>query len=735
MTISMQGSWTVSVKSKSAAWAQRFRIAGSTNGVDGVYTGSVSTPPVFVTGSQWGVTIEHNPTGPVSWTISRNRIANPHISGGLFIFDIESDDSGGFGGPDDDFNDLVLTCSAPLAQSDYFVYGTVSTYEGLCFFNPCFPPWYYVIDNLAQLERLVQYAPARRVIEKFYPERVRRLAKRPFPEPDPEPFVPMMIPSGLVDQDGLLVKGRVIAPQQTVKRSAAKASAAEKSSAASNVSPAADVSGASFALNSVTAISSIQLERADLAALAHLKDGIKFLPCQVHPVSETILRFEEYDRTGAEKLGDPYTGTGNRSVLGLSATDEFGNYVFRFSQTLSDLVEELGDVATGEDLATQLRPDLIIQVMSSLPAGIAYETAPYYNIPNVKRIDLCIPQDQIRRPTCQGGRAIQAIGNMFIVPNPGTTLHADGTITNTSTSGPTVDHAAWTGTLDIFACFLDTSPKVAFYTFRESLDGSDWHFVNQPYFHLKQQLDGTWLNTKVGPDARDLRINAPADPKVFVDSYLNIEEDNAWLFTHRDRKIQLNTGVYIPAGTAGDLWVEIQGYDSSGEKVTGAIDTVHLYVDNHLSTGDIDSIKLGTQDPGECALFELSSAGDALTVRYRVTDPEGFMANYSLVVYRGSNTFVPTEDNATSAPVSYSYQSIAPFRFRGTLDQTIDPSGYVEIDMVPTSGSWLPEDKTFCAFDFELGVNDRLTDGYGVPAGRTLWRELIGISFNPPPGP
>jgi hypothetical protein len=130
-------------------------------------------------------------------------------------------------------------------------------------------------------------------------------------------------------------------------------------------------------------------------------------------------------------------------------------------------------------------------------------------------------------------------------------------------------------------------------------------------------------------------------------------------------------------------------------------------VDNHLSTGDIDSIQLGVVDPGECALFELSSAGEALTVRYRVTDPEGFLSSYNLVVYR----------------------------FRGTLDQTVDPSGYVEIDMEPTAGAWLPEGVTFCAFSFELGSHDRLTDGKGVPAGRTLWRELIGISFNPPPTP
>jgi hypothetical protein len=720
MTISMQGSWTVSVKSKAAAWAQRFRIAGSTNGADGVYVGSTSTAPVFVTGDQWGVTVEHNPSGPVSWTISRNRLANFHVSGGQFIFDIQTDDGGG---TDEDFDDLVLTCSAPLAASDYFVYGTVKTYEGFCHFNPCFPRWYYVIDTLAQLQRLVEYAPARRVIEKFYPEEVKRLFKRPFPEPDPPPFRPLMIPTGLPDEEGLVVMGKAGRLADTKAKAVRKAGA----------DTAGESSSLSFALAANQSISSISLDRSDMLALARLRDSIILRRCEVHPVSETLLRFLEYDRTDAEKLGDPYTGTGNRTVLGLSATDEFGNYIFRFSQTLGELAAEVSDVAPGETLATQLRPDLMIQVMASLPNGIAYETAPYYNIPNVRRINLCIPQSQIRVPTCQGGRAIQAIGDIFIVQHPGTTLHADGTITNTSTSGPQVDHAAWTGTLDLYACFLDTNPKVSFYTLRYSLDGSDWHFINEAYYHLKQQPDATWLNTKVGPDARELRINNPGDPKVFVDSYLNIEEDNAWLFTHRDRKAQLNTFIYRPV--AGELWLRIEGYDSAGEKVPGAVDTVHLFIDNHPSTGDIDFIKLGALDPGECALFDLTSPGQALTVRYRVTDVEGFMANYGLSVYRGSNTFVPTEDSATNAPVSFSYQSIAPFRFKGTLDQTLDPSGYLEVDLEPTSGAWLPSDKNFCAFSFELGVQDRVTDGKGVPGGRTLWRELIGISYNPPPGP
>jgi hypothetical protein len=704
MTIGMQGSWTVSVKSKSAAWAQRFRIEGSTNGADGVYTGDVSTPPVFVSGSQWGVTVEHNPSGPVSWTPSRHKLGNYAISGGQFRFDIMSDDGGG---TDEDFNDLVLTCSMTLSASEYVVYGTVKTYTGFCLFNPCYPIWYYVIDTLPQLKQLLAYPPARRAIEKLYPERVKAVVKRPFPEPDPGPFRPMMLPTGLMDEPSLQVQ---MSPR----------------------SLQGDQPTTSLAL-SANASTSL-LNREDLLAIARVKDSLHLAPCVVTPVSETILRFIEYDRTDAEKLGDPYTGEGNRQVLGLGATDEFGSYVFRFSQDLAQLGEEFSDVAVGEDLATQLRPDVILQIMESLPEGVAYESAPYYNILNVKRIDLCLPQSAVGRPptACQGGRAIQAIGDLFIVPNPGTTLHGDGTISNTSTSGPHVDHAAWTGVLDLYACFIDSNPAVVYYTLSYKRDGeSDFSFVTESYSHLKKQADGTWLNTQVGPIAyHELRINGPANPKVLVNSYLNIESDPGWLFTHRDRKAQLNSAIYQPV--SGGVWFKIEGYAADGEKVTGAEDSVYLLIDNHPATGLIDYVKLGTEDPGECALFDLPAAGSPLTVRYKVTDVEGFMAEYSLYVYRGSNTFVPTRDTATLNPVAFSYQPVAPFRFRGTLDQTLDPDGYVEIQLEPTGGAWLPPDKNFCAFDFELSTRNRVTDGKSIPSTYLLWRELIGISYNPP---
>lgn len=724
MTIGMQGFWTVSVKSKSAAWPQRFRIEGSTNGVDGVY--DETSTPISVTGPQWGITVEHNPPGPVNWRQSRHRLANSHTSGGQFLFDIETDDFGA-GGGDEDFNDLILTCAMTLSSSEYVVYGKVKSYSGFCLFNPCFPFPYYVIDYPWQLKELLKYPPTRRIIEKLYPERVKAFERiPPVPQPDPPPFRPMMIPSGLSEEPGLnMVRPMKPMAAMDMKRRSKKTATKEAEAAKTAI----------FSLSANTTAGNKLLERDDFLLLGRLSDRLKLKPCIVKPVSQTILRFTEYDRTAAEKLGDPYTGEGDHHILGTTATDEFGNYVFRFSQDLAQLVEEIEDVAAGESLITEIRPDVIIELMESLPDGVLYETAPYYNISNVKRVNLCLPFSELDPPrtACQGGRAIQALGNLSIITS-GTTLHSDGTVSNTNITGPIVDHAAWYHRVDLFACFLDTDPKVEHYVIRYRRHGdSEWNFVNEEYAHPKQQGDGTWKNEKIGPHSVALRVDGPGEDKVTVGAYLNIEDqisDSEWQNSKRDRKLQIHTAIY--QAEAGAVEFRIEGYDASGEKVPGAEDTIKLYIDNTWSKGDIDYIKLGTEDPGECALFELPTGGEPLTVRYRVTDPEGFMKSYALNVYRGSNTHVQTENSATGNPVAASYQLVPPYLFSGTLDETLDPSGYVEILLEPTASAWLPSGIDFCAFLFELSALDRKTNGYCTPSNRILWRELIGISYAPP---
>ncbi len=162
MIISMQGNWTVRVKSKDAAFVQRFVISGAASG-NGSHAGTVGTT-VAVTGAQWSIAIQHNPgTG---FQLSDSMIAFPHQVGGNYEFDIRSNDAGG----DQDFNDLVLTCSTPVTINDFIVYGNVTLYSGRCIFNPC-RRGPYVIETGAALRDALKNPKLREVLTRLYPER------------------------------------------------------------------------------------------------------------------------------------------------------------------------------------------------------------------------------------------------------------------------------------------------------------------------------------------------------------------------------------------------------------------------------------------------------------------------------------------------------------------------------------------------------------------------------------
>jgi hypothetical protein len=298
---------------------------------------------VHVSGSQWTLTVQHNPTGPISWSPSAERLGTPYLAGDQLKFDIRSNDAGG----DADYNDLVLTCTMQRSDVEYVLHGRVRTYSGLCRFNPCFPyPW-LVIDSAANLVDLLRYPPVRAVLEELYPQRIYELehpplVRKPFPDPDPVPFRPMMIPlSAPVDQP------------QVVFRSAQPSGAAMRAPAAG-----AKAQIASMQAKQATASSSVS---AQVSELARIKDRFAAV-CTVQDRPGVLLRFVEYDRTTAELAGGPYEGMGVRHDLGLTVTDELGNYIFRFTQTLTDIVEETGDVPSGASLATELRPDILVQL-------------------------------------------------------------------------------------------------------------------------------------------------------------------------------------------------------------------------------------------------------------------------------------------------------------------------------------------------------------------------------------
>ncbi len=710
MPITMQGNWTVSVKSKSASYKQRFVIQGS-DGADGTYTGETMTPAINVTGAQWTIAIEHLPKGRgASWRASAERLGTPSRSGGQVQMDILSNDSGA----DEDYNDLILTCVTAESPSEYIIWGKVRSYSGACFYNPCFP-YDIVIDTPHQLKEALKHASIRETLERLYPERIREFEKRPpipDPEPDPFSFRPMMIPLGTAPAR----------KEQPPSRAVERVTLAER-------------------------VSLLPEFNSRLPDLLKFKDKFRWR-CRVKDRPGLLLRFIEYDRTASELGGGAYTGTGDREILGLAVTDEQGNYIFRFSQTLEDIAEEVNDVPSGSgSLATELRPDLIVQIVSGVGDGpdFLFETALIANVPNLKRINLCVPESEIQPgPTaCQGGRAIQSIGNIWTLTGVGNSFDSAGRITATNTTGPRITRGAWGGRLDLFACFID-QPQVKYYTLRFRRPGGTWSFVEQRYKHIKISDIGTpdYDGTPVGPFTA-IQMRVDGGPPRTVPYYLNIEQDPGWIIAKRTRKIQLNSGyyenlLYTPEQNPRTVEFHIEGYDEDGNKVAGAEDSIRLYLDNRRITGDIEGITLGGEPATECALFELPAPNTTLTIKFRVQQPGGFVGSYSLNVLRGSATPVAVED--VVAPVQPLYVTYDETTHGNTLFGTangVDPDldDYVTAELQAKAGAWLPAGKNFCAFAFEIHATPRVTNGYGLYGSRRLDVELVGISHTPPPAP
>lgn len=736
MAITMQGAWTVTVKSKNAAFDQRFVV--SRPGNPDIVVNGVAGSSVFVTDPQWSINVQSRSGAGQPWIDSAQRITFPSVSGGLLRFDINTDDTGA----DKDYNDLVLTCSMPVAASEFVVYGKARTYAGLCW-NPCYP-WYYVIETQAALLKALEVPDLRNIIEKLYPERVPR---RPGPVPDPGPmFTPVLLPKAApVVNQGLVFRSaaaKSFAPEGEI----ANEKEVRKFHEAAVARLRGTTSPVTFDGSPISAGGSL-LDRSEVLNLAKIADKLRIrFFCDVEAAPGLLLNFQEYDRTDAEKAGGSYTGTGTRENLGLAATDEQGNYVFRFSRSLSDFADETLDVAAGEVLSTQIFPDVIVQALGS-SLEVDFETPPYYNIPNLMRIDLCMPYGSVHpsNPNCTAfDRIINRIGDIVVLhsaiggsPN---TLTADGRITCRNASAPQVDCAAWRNIsaggrsgLSMYACM--NYPNAATYTLRYNLDnvwtgvGANWQFVPQSHKLIYVPLLGTpgYTGTTTGPTNRSVHLDGGA--AVTVPTYDNHGNDTQWI--ENDLKMILDTTLYRTANNPGTVYFRIQGYDAAGNMVAGVDDIIQLYIANKASSGQINAVDLGTPADDDCTLLTLpvGSPNAPIFVKYTINNLDGFLQGWGLSVTRGNNHPVAVTASGV-IPATYPALGLAdPCQFHGTPDFAEDVDGNTVTQLVPTTGNWLPDGKTFCAFAFTLTANDRVTNGRDAYPQTVFWQDLVGINL------
>jgi hypothetical protein len=116
-------------------------------------------------------------------------------------------------------------------------------------------------------------------------------------------------------------------------------------------------------------------------------------------------------------------------------------------------------------------------------------------------------------------------------------------------------------------------------------------------------------------------------------------------------------------------------------------------------------------------------------VTFAADQPNGHLQKYHLKVWRGSNTAVSV---IGTDPLEKSYETALGASFRGTLDVSSSVLGSLITDVTPTGSTptWLPSDKNFCAFAFELWTTRRAIDGRSEAKAQRKHVELIGISFS-----
>ncbi len=716
MAIRMQGSWTVSIKSfENFEPTQRFVIQNADSG-NGTYASD--SGPVDVNGSNWIIRIQMERNG--TFVDEPDEIVFPAVSGGQYHFDIRANIP-----PEDPvWDDMILTCSTPVSLVDYIIYGNVSYYSEGCIFNPCYFP-FMVVESYSALAEALRNPILRAPIETLYPYRLKYPPPPPpGPQPDPPPFVPIVIP--LREETAIppkLAQSFMMTEQESSQGARRK-----------NEQPAQNLAFSSlgtFALSEPQKLS-VPFDRIQVTSII---DRL-FERCETGELEGVVLRFQEYDRTNAELAGAPYSGMGNRENLGLAATDHNGNYIFRFRRTLSQYINEANvDVAPGENVWTQIMPDVIAQLVdTTLPAGYCYESPPQWNIPFIKQINICVPKGCVGRlPTaCQGANAIQAIGNIFIgAPQADGSrvgynnfLNADGKITAKSSIAdtPPARCAAWAGTLDLFACFIN-HPEVTQYTIRyRPLGETTWKFFQEVLLHPEIALIGFpgYSGTTIGPFSKVMTVDGV--PGVQAQVYWNIENNPAYLLTHRDRKAIISSWLYPPVHTTlygsrqyGPVQFRIEGYDGADNKVAAADDIITLYIDNNPPDFDIQSVTMGGQPSDVCALFHLGgSLNTALTVRFRANQLEGFLQYYSVTMRKGNiGPFLVNNGGPGMVTNTYNHTSDLNCNYLdGTFNDPVhDPAGFVTVNLAPPV-RWLEEGQSYCTFDVQLSCATRITNGY-----------------------
>jgi hypothetical protein len=383
---------------------------------------------------------------------------------------------------------------------------------------------------------------------------------------------------------------------------------------------------------------------------------------------------------------------------------------------------------------------------------------PFYNIPNIKRIDLCLPESTVHvTSSCFNGNLIGSLGNVFIGGNQNSSaslaaasltrygnsnyLEATGKISvNSSLAGFSIECAAWGGTIDLKGCMYNLAlsaadNKIKWYTIRIRRAGTlGWNSVSQNYKHPKFSKRN--LPNYIGDDVGPFYPNVGGMLNGTVPAYINIQREIFadgidWEFSNLDRYMQLNTALYdVVAGvrTPGRFFLRVDGFDSSGNLVAGATDLIALFIHNNGLNFQMTAPVIN--DPSVlnagCGLYRLTDAQlkTPIVFSFKANDPEGFVDNYALTMGRCPGTsinlnaniegnFTLTGGHTFPGGTNPSNVHNACPGYRGTQDDYSN-AGLVSVQIQPPAigDGWIKAGEYFTVYSFGLTANQRVTNGY-----------------------
>lgn len=165
-----------------------------------------------------------------------------------------------------------------------------------------------------------------------------------------------------------------------------------------------------------------------------------------------------------------------------------------------------------------------------------------------------------------------------------------------------------------------------------------------------------------------------------------------------DLLVQFPTTALLP----GLYKIKVTFFVGSSTTTVAAVQELRLFIDNHLPSTRIESVKHGSNEVSACAIETIGAAPDGVSFRITANDPEGNLrsVNFYATYGDGLSTSVYTE-NYTPAKGNW--------------------AGFVN-KLVPASGNWRPPQS--CAYSFVLSVYARTTNGYAWVGQNSTHRNL-----------